>query len=396
MNPFLHRATELKEEMIATRRILHQNAGVGFNLRPNADLIIGRLRDMGIEPREICECGIVATIGSGGKTALLRADYDALPLNEESGLPFAATNGTCHACGHDFNATSLLYAAKMLKEREGELAGTVKLMFQPAEEIGKGAKAMIDGGLLENPKVDAAFGLHMGVGRDECSPGDVSYTRGPRFAACDRIDMIIRGRGGHGAYPFNCVDPITTAARIILALQNIIPMEIDPAKRAILTIGIFRAGQAHNAVPGEAVLGGTLRTLDDDVRAFMRKRIREIATGIAQAMRCELDLDLDSGSMPVGIMNPALCDAMHASIEEICTGIVHVNNDITTMGSEDFAEVCSRVPGMSVQAGAGSPKEGYTTTVHNPKVLFNEDCLVQGAALFANLAFNWLKNNVGR
>lgn len=393
MNAFLERATRLKDEMTAARRVIHQNGGVGFDLRENADFIMARLREMGIEPREICPCGIVATIGTGGKTVLLRADYDALPLAEESGLPFAATNGSCHACGHDFNAVSLLYAAKMLKEREGELKGTVKLMFQPAEELGKGAKAMIDAGLLENPAVDVAFGLHMGIGEDDCSLGDVAYTRGPRFAAADKINIIIKGRGGHGAFPSKSIDPITTAARVILGLQNIIPMEIDSAQRAILTFGAISGGKANNSIPDEVQLAGTLRTLDEDVRAFMRTRIREIATGIAQAMRCEAVVNLDEGSIPAATMDPALCDAMHASVEEIATGTVHVSHTVTAMGSEDFAEISSRVPAMSVQAGAGSPKEGYHISVHNPKVLFNEDCLIQGAALFANLAFNWLKDN---
>ncbi len=396
MNPFLQRAAQLKDEMIATRRVIHQNAGVGFDLRENADLIMSRLRDMGLEPREICPCGIVATIGSGGsgkKTVLLRADYDALPLNEESGLPFAATNGTCHACGHDFNAVSLLYAAKMLKEREQELAGTVKLMFQPAEEIGKGAKAMIDAGLLEDPPVDVAFGLHMGVGADDCALGDVRYTRGPCFAACDRIEITVKGKGGHGAFPFNGIDPITAAARILLGLQNIIPMEINPARRAILAFGSFHAGSAANAIPGEAVLAGTLRTTDEDVRVFMRGRIREIAENIAQAMRCRAEVNLDASSIPLCVMDPALGDAARPYIDEIRSGSVFVSNEMKAMGSEDFAEVCSRVPGMVVGIGAGSPKEGYTTPVHNPAVLFNEDCLVQGAAMFANLAFSWLRDN---
>lgn len=392
MNPFFARANELHDEMVATRRVIHQNAGVGFDLRENAEYIKGRLREMGIEPSEVCECGITATIGTSGKTVLLRADYDALPMAEESGLPFAATNGTCHACGHDLNATSLLYAAKMLKEREGELTGRVKLMFQPAEELGKGAKAMIEGGLLENPTVDAAIGLHMGIGEAHTKVGSVTYTRGPLFAACDRVEIIVHGKGGHGAFPFDCIDPITTGARILLGLQNIIPYEIDSAQRAFLTFGVFEGGKANNAIPEQVRMVGTLRTINEDTRAFIKKRIGEIATGIADAMRCTVDIDMDSASIPMGITDVAMCDALHPYIEEICP-TVNVKNELRVMGSEDYAEVCSRVPAITVEVGAGTPADGYAYTVHKPQVTFNEECLLYGSSMFANLAYNWLKDN---
>ena len=394
MNIFLKQASEMKQDIISARRAIHSNGGVGFDLRENADFIIESLQAMGINAQEICPCGITATIGKGGKTILLRADYDALPFPEESGLPFAATNNTCHACGHDFNAASLLFAAKMLKEREDELSGTVKLVFQPAEELGKGAIAMIDAGVMENPRVDAAMSLHMGIGEEDTDLGDVCYTRGLRFAACDIYTITVIGKSAHGAFPFRGADPITTAARILLALQNIIPMEIDSAERAILTFGCINGGSAHNAIPDKVVLKGTLRTIDNDVRSFMKSRINEIASGIAKAMRCDAEVEIIT-SMPCTVMDPALCDAMHPYIEDVCQGTIHVGNKLAAMGSEDFSEFSERVPSMALQVGAGSPKQGYTYTVHNPKVVYNEDCLIYGAALFANLAFCWLRDNSG-
>lgn len=393
MNYFLERANEMKDEMVAIRRRIHQNAGIGFDIRENADLIREELAKMGIESTEVCECGVTATIGHGGKCIMLRADYDALPMAEESGLPFAATNGTCHACGHDLNATNLLFAAKMLKERESELKGTVKLMFQPAEEIGAGALAMIRGGLLENPKVDAAVSLHGNVGAPGAYVGTTGYTRGPTFAACDKLIITVRGKGGHGAEPHGAVNPLVIAAQIILALQNIIPSEVNSTERNVLTMCSIVGGKAPNVIQPELQLLGTLRTVDDENRAFIKKRIVEVCEGIAQAMRGEVVCDLDSASLPATVSNVDMCDAIHPYLAEICGAENVAVREGQRMGSEDFSEVASRVPSVGLGLGAGAVEEGYTVGVHNPTVRFKEECLPYGAAIFANVAFSWLRDH---
>lgn len=394
VNSFFERANELKGEMIDLRRTIHHNAGVGFQVRQNADLIREELKKVGIDAKEICECGIVATIGNGGKCILLRADYDALPMTERSGLPFAAENGTCHACGHDFNATSLIFAAKMLKERESELQGTVKLMFQPAEEIGTGAKAMIESGLMENPKVDAAVALHCSVGGSRDYVGTTGYTRGPMFASCDKVEITIKGKGGHGGMPHNAVNPLLVASHIIVALEGLLANEVDSAERNVLTICGIRGGEAPNVIAAEVTLLGTLRTVNPEVRAYLKRRIVEISQSIAVAMRTEAVCDLDESSLPATVTSVELCDTIHPYLAEVCgEENVIVSNGLRAMGSEDFSEICERVPAVICAVGAGSSEEGYCYPVHNPHVIFNEDCLPYGAALFANIAHGWLTDH---
>ena len=253
---FWKRAQELKDEIIQNRRRIHQNAEVGLNLPNTKAFVTEKLREYGLKPTE-CGHGVTATLGKPGKTLLLRADMDALPMPEESGEPFACPTGeTAHACGHDMHTAMLLTAAKMLKENEDALCGTVKLMFQPAEETFEGARDMLENGLLENPPVDTALAYHVAAGKSPV--GFVMYNdSGVMMASVDGFEITIHGRGSHGANPNLAIDPINVGVHIHLALQELIARESDPTKTCDLTIGQFMAGTSANIIPNTAVLSGT-------------------------------------------------------------------------------------------------------------------------------------------
>ena len=266
---FWKRAQELKDETTQNRRRIHQNAEVGLNLPNTKAFVTEKLHEYGLKPTE-CGHGVTATLGKPGKTLLLRADMDALPMPEESGEPFACPTGeTAHACGHDMHTAMLLTAAKMLKENEDALCGTVKLMFQPAEETFEGARDMLENGLLENPPVDAALAYHVAAGKSPV--GFVMYNdSGVMMASVDGFEITVHGRGSHGANPNLAIDPINVGVHIHLALQELIARESDPTKTCVLTIGQFMAGTAANIIPDTAVLRGTIRTNDKKARRIAR------------------------------------------------------------------------------------------------------------------------------
>ncbi len=392
MNQYLKTAQDMLPQMIENRRAIHQMGGVGFDLRKSADYIISELKKVGIEAREICPCGIVATIGRGGKTLLLRADYDALPLEEITGLPFANTEGCCHACGHDFHATMLLAAARMLKARESELCGTVKLVFQPSEETLEGSMVMLNAGLLENPKVDAAFAMHVEAGAAHSAAGTVRYSHGATYAAGDKVAITVRGRGGHGALPFKNIDPVTAAAQIIVAIQHIIAMEVPTSERVTITFGLIQGGTADNIIPDEVCFKGTIRTFSNEMREFVKNRVKEVAELTGQSMRCTVDVAYSSVSVPPVINNEQMVEQFFPFIEEITgPGKTALVNEPSSFGSEDFAHVTERVPGLMINLGAGATGQGFDKAMHNPAVILDENALPYGAAILANCAENWLK-----
>ena len=392
MNRFLQRSLELGEETVRDRRTIHGFGGLGFDLRSSADYIEARLKKLHIDFTEPIPCGIVATIGAGEKVFLVRADYDALPMQEQTGLPFAATNGSCHACGHDFHSSMLLCAAQMLKERESELHGIVKLMFQPAEECGNGAAAMIAAGVLETPHVDAAMAIHIAVGTAISDSCTVHYSRGPAYSSGSAIKIRIKGKGGHGAAPHNTIDPISIAAHVITGLQQISAREIPPGERVVLTFGSIHGGTAGNVITDEVNILGTLRTFSLDMRDFMTRRIKEITIGIAQSMRGDAIVDISQSFDPV-INDSVLCNILFPYIEEVTgEGKTSIIDYPSSYGSEDFALVANKVPSVALKLGVGSVKEGYSLPIHHPAALFNEKSLPYGAAIYANCAFQWLKD----
>ena len=262
---YLQRAQELYEQMVSDRRYLHQHPEVGMELPETTEYVIKRLAEMGCQPQRLGG-GVTATVTGNpqGKVFLLRADMDALPMEEKSGLPFASQRSCAHTCGHDRHTAMLLGAARMLKEREKELNGTVKFMFQPGEEVLAGAKSMVAAGILENPHVDAAMGAHM---IPMIPVGFGGYGTGVVSASSDHLVIQIEGKGGHGAHPHTAVDPINIGVHIHLALQELISREVDPAEAVVLTFGKFQGGGAANIIPATAVMEGTLRTFNEELRA---------------------------------------------------------------------------------------------------------------------------------
>ena len=248
MHHFLNRAKELEQELIALRREIHGYAELGFDLEKTHAFVVEKLRSYGYEPKTVGKSGITCTAGSGGKVILLRADMDALPMPEESGLPFAAQNGHCHSCGHDCHTAMLLIAAKMLKEQESELKGTVKFMFQPAEELLAGAAAMVEDGLLENPKVDVALGMHIAVGMDDTRSGTIRYIPGVASNSGDAIRISIQGHGVHGSKAYLGVDAINIAAHTIIALQEILALEIPSTQPAVVLVGKMEGGSSLSLI----------------------------------------------------------------------------------------------------------------------------------------------------
>lgn len=388
---FYQRALELQTETIAHRRYFHTNAEPGLNTPKACAYITKTLTEYGLNPIA-CGHGVTATLGSGKPCLLLRADMDALPMPEESGEPFACPTGSeAHTCGHDMHAAMLLTAAKLLKEREDQLKGTVKFMFQPAEETFEGAQDMIDHGILKNPAVDAAMALHVGSG--QMPLGLYMYnSTGTMMASVDGFRITLRGKGAHGAYPQNSIDPINMAVHVYLALEALIAREADPSKMCVLTVGRFNAGTAPNIIPEEAVLEGTLRTNDKENRNLLVRRIREVAEGTATVYGGSAQLEVLSAVPPL-VCDRALTEEMVGYIPNLGIPNAMPYPGISTSASEDFAVIADKVPSVFMHISAGFPDERGQYPAHNPKVRFNEDCLPMGAAIYAGCAENWLKQH---
>lgn len=376
----LERAKELLPEMTANRRFLHQNPELGMDLKVTTEFVMGKLRDMGIEPKICGGCGVTALIGKkkDGPVFLLRADMDALPMREESGLPFASSGQAAHCCGHDMHTAMLLGAAKILKEQEEELPGIVKLMFQPGEETLEGAKAMIADGILENPHVDAAMGVHM---MPLAPAGFVGYNAGVVCNSSDLLQIAIEGKGGHGASPHQSVDPVNVGVHIHLALQELIAREVDPQDQAALTFGMFHSGDAANIIPKTAFLGGTLRTVRQETREFLLDRIKKCVEMTAEMFRAKASLEVPA-SVSALTVDGTCADIIGKGFSETL-GKAAVRVSQTTSGSEDFAEVSRLVPSMFFVVGGGDKEHGYEFAGHHPKVRYDETSLASGAAAFA-------------
>lgn len=379
---FLQQAQDLLPQMISWRRVLHQHPEVGMELPHTTAFVMDTLSQLGYTPRELPHGGVTALVGApspSGSTILLRADMDALPMEEESGLPFASTNPqAAHCCGHDMHTAALLGAAKLLKDQEHTLQGQVKLMFQPAEETLLGAKSMIADGILEQPKVTGAVMMHMAP---LVESGMVLYGEGTVAASSDVISITVTGKGGHGARPALAVDPINAACHIHLALQALLSRETDAMNPAVLTFGSFHAGTAENIIPSQAVMRGTLRTYQKELRNFLLPRVEEIATLTAQAFRATAKVEIEASIPPL--------TADSSSVERVGKAFAHCLGDKAQVaksvmsGSEDFAEISDLVPSVCFLLGGGNEAEGCHYGIHHPKVLYKEESLVNGCAAYA-------------
>ena len=397
---FLNEAMAIKQAIVEDRRYLHQNAELSLELPKTSAYVVKRLKEMGYEPEILGDYGVKAVAGGKkpGKVFLIRGDMDALPILEESDLPFKSETGAMHACGHDFHTSMLLGAAQLLKNHEAEIEGKVTLMFQPAEETLLGAQMMIDNGILKNPDVDAAMMIHMQAAGEAPSAGTVIVNNvDAGAAAADWFVIRVQGKGCHGAYPDMGVDPLNVLAHLHLALQAINAREVGPATALSLTVGQMHGGLTANVIPDTAMMTGTIRTLDNKVRDFAKERVKAICETIGAAFRAEVTVTFEAGCpvvMPDYDVNRELRDY---TLEMMGPDCVLDKSEIPVksrgMGSEDFACVAAEVPSAAFNLSGGSVAEGHTFPLHHPKVKFNEDALPVGAAVYANGAFQWLKNH---
>ncbi len=382
-------ARSIHQDVIKWRRDLHRIPEIGFELDRTSGYIRGCLDQLGIPYHLAARTGIVALIegGSPGPTVALRADMDALPIREETGLSFASDNGNMHACGHDAHMAMLLGTTKIINNMRDKLKGRVKLLFQPGEEGYGGAAEMIAGGCLENPSVDTVYGLHVGQIFPAVGTGQIGICAGPILAASTAFKVTVKGKSTHGALPHLGVDAIIVAAEIILALQKIVSREIDPLDSAVLTVGTIEGGEALNIVAPRVTFGGDFRTLHDKDRKFITARLEELSYSIAKANRAEVEVDI-LGGYPPTVNNPQLAKI----VIEAASGVIGKGNVVEikkpNMGTEDMSLYLEKVPGAFFVLGTGNPEKGITYPHHNSKFNVDEETLWIGPALFARLVFD--------
>ena len=401
----LQEAKDYESELVRIRRYLHTHPETGFDLSTTLAFVKDELTKMGYEPKECGKAGLTVLAGGKkpGKVFMIRGDMDALPIKEEADVDFASENGKMHACGHDMHTAMLLGAARLLKAHEDEIEGTIKLDFQPAEEIFEGAHDMIEAGLLENPGVDAALMLHVMAGLPIPSGTIVVCDGGVSASAADAFTIRIQGKGCHGSMPNSGVDPINVSAHIITALQEINARELALGDLAVLTIGSIHGGNAGNVIPDSVELRGSIRTFDEQVRDFLKTRMTEIAQGIASTFRAEATVNFGSGCPT--LFNDGDLSACTANYTKELLGptkaftagqLAALSGSAKTSkmaGSEDFAFVSQKVPSVMLALAAGHPEKGYCFPQHHPKVMFDEDVLAGGSAVYAYTSMRWLEEH---
>ncbi len=391
-------AKEIAGEIIEHRHWLHRHAETGFELSNTIGYVRESLEKMGYEPVACGKAGIIATVGGKkqGGVFLLRADMDALPIKEESDVDFSCPNGNMHACGHDMHTAMLLGAARLLKMYESEIHGTVKLMFQPAEELLEGAKDMVDAGVLKSPDVDAALMIHVTVGGTLTSGSVVVCAPGISAPAADYFSIKITGKSCHGSMPQNGVDALSAAAHVLTGLQEISARELGISDEAVMTVGSMHAGTAGNVIADKAIMEGTVRCFDDHLREVLKTRMDEISNGIAGAFRAEAEVSFGSGC-PTMINDKALSKAaLRYTSELLGERAVFLTTDFgeekatKSGGSEDFAYISHEVPSVMLTIAAGETDKGFEYSLHHPKVRFDDSVLPLGSAVYAWNALRWL------
>jgi amidohydrolase len=386
--PIVNRVADLQPDIQAWRRDIHQHPELLYDVHRTAAFVADRLREFGCDEvvTGLGKTGVVGVIkgrksvNGGLKVIGLRADMDALPIAEETNLPYASkTPGKMHACGHDGHTAMLLGAARYLAETRN-FAGQAVVIFQPAEEGGGGAAAMIKDGLMDRFGIEQVYGMHNGPG---IPVGQFAIRTGPIMAATDSIDIKIEGLGGHAARPHKCIDSVLVGAQLIGGLQSIVSRTVDPLDSAVISICEFHAGNARNVIPQTAELRGTVRTLTDEVRALVEKRVREVVAGVAQMTGARIDLVYERG-YPVTVNHAAQTEVARRVAKEV-GGDGAVAETDPMMGAEDFAYMLEARPGAFIFCGNGN-----TAGLHHPAYNFNDEAIVYGTSYWIRLVENSL------
>jgi amidohydrolase len=391
MPDYLSEAKALFEYTQSLRRDFHAHPELGFHEIRTAGIVAKELTNLGLEVHTgLGRTGVVAVLegSKSGPVVLVRADMDALPIVEETGAPYASLNpGVMHACGHDGHTATLLTVARMLNDHREDLAGTVKLMFQPAEEGMGGAQEMIAAGVLDDPKVDLALALHVW---NEKPVGWIGIANGPAMAGAEIFNIKVLGKGGHGAAPHLAVDPVLASAQIITALQGIVARNVAPLQSAVVSICTIHAGETFNVIPPMVEMTGTIRTFEPAVRRLVLDRFEKTIQSVAQAMGCQVELDVKR--LTPATINHSKVAAQVQSVARTLLPDAEVDSaNYVTMGSEDFAFILEKVPGCFFFIGSANPEKGLDASHHHPKFDIDETALPEGAALMTASIMDILK-----
>ncbi len=374
---------QIKEFMVSIRRHLHKNPEPSWKEFETSKFIKEELKKLNIPYKEIAETGIIATIGKGGKKVALRADIDALEIEELNEREYKSQKrGLMHACGHDAHVAMLLGAAKVLKKYESSLLGEVRLIFQPAEELGDGAKKIIEEGGLEG--VENIFGIHVWSG---LPTGKVSIGDGEIMASADLFSIKIRGKGGHGSMPHQGVDAAVIASSIVTNLQTIVSREINPLEPTVVSVGKLISGSRYNIIAHEALIEGTVRSFNDEIRKTIPERIERISKGIAKAHRAEAELEYFWGPPPLKNEENSVLRAKKSAEALFGSGAIQPLSKL--MAAEDFAYYLKEIPGVFVFVGSGNKEKGTDFPHHHPKFDIDEDALLIGSALHIKYATDY-------
>jgi amidohydrolase len=378
-------ASRLLPWMVEIRRDLHRHPELGYEERRTSAQVRARLDELGIEHRDgLAETGVLGLVRGAArgraKVVALRADLDALPLQDEKDTPYRSqAPGRMHACGHDAHTAILLGAARLLAERSGDFDGLVKLIFQPAEETAGGARRMIAAGVLDDPAVDAIFGLHVDPGLET---GRVGLRYGQRNASADALRVVIHGRSAHGAYPSGGVDAIVAAAQVVTALQSVVSRNLDARDSAVVTIGVIQGGSQRNILASRVELQGTVRCLAPQVRELVLRRLRETAEGVAAAMGARAEVEIEATNEPL-INDDAMLEIVRRNASDLLGEDRVVTVPRAGMGSEDFGEYLARSPGAFYSLGVRNEATGIVHPLHSERFDVDESALAIGAALQA-------------
>ena len=390
MTDFLKEARQIEPEIIRTRREIHQRPELAYKEKATAKLVADRLRALGLEVRTgIGGTGVLGILTGTrtGRVVGLRADMDALPIEEMADVNFRSKEkGVMHACGHDTHVAMLLGTAKLLAKHKNEIAGTVKFFFQPAEEHGGlgGAKPMIQDGVMENPKVDYVFGLHID---GDIESGVLAFRSGPAMAAPDTFEIKITGRGGHGAYPHNTIDPIYVAAQLLIALQGVSGRMIDPVQPIVISVGSIHSGTKENIIPDQVILHGTIRTVDESTRKRAKAKVAEVAKGVSRAFGAKAEVEFEKDAYPVLVNDPRVTEKAEKIMARLHGARVKLRE--LQLGGEDFSRFLHEAPGTFYFLGTKNPAKGCVYPNHSPRFKVDEQVLKLGSASLAQLAMEF-------